>query len=327
MHGRASAGDYNRPALPRTATTLLVLGLLAGSAVSFAVSEKLKLERSPISHTRVDKVFSPVCGCEQQRAVIRFRLRRADRVWLSVIDADGGEIRRLVDGRRLGAGFHRFTWNGRDDDGLVVAEARYRPKVVLDRARRTIVLPNPIQVDVTRPRLTVTGVAPRVISPDGDGRGDRVVVRYRLSERAHALLYVNGKRRVRTRAKRPVWQLVWYGKVEGRPLPPGRYRLALAAVDRAGNTSRRVRAGLVRIRYVTLPVRRLRAAPGRRLRLTVSTDAARVRYRLRRGSSVVAEGVSSPRLSLPAPARPGRYVLSVEAAGRRALALVVVGRR
>lgn len=327
MHGRPRIGDYNPAALPRTATTLLVLGLLAGSAVSFAVSEKLKLEKSPVSHTRVDKVFSPVCGCDTRRAAIRFRLRRADRLWLSIIDAEGREVRRLVDGRRLGWGFHRFTWNGRDDAGRLVPEGRYRPKVELDRARRTIVLPNPIRVDLTPPRLAVVGVAPRVLSPDGDGRADQVVVRYRLSEPAHALLYVNGIRRVRTRAKRPLWQLAWYGKAGGRALPPGRYRLALAAVDPGGNVSRRVAVGTVRIRYVALWPSRLRAAPGARLRLSVSTDALRVRYRLRRGSSVVAEGVSSPRLSLRAPARPGRYVLSVEVEGRRALASLLVTRR
>jgi len=313
--------------LPRTATTLLVLGLLAGSAVSFAVSEKLKLEKSPISHTRVDKVFSPLCGCPSRRAQIRFRLRRSDRVRLSIIDAEGRETRRLVDGRRLGRGFHHFTWNGRDDAGRLVPEGRYRPKVELDRARRTIVLPNPIRVDVTRPRLSVVGVEPRVISPDGDGRGDRVLVRYRMSERAHALLFVNGVQRVRTRSQRPAWQLAWYGKLAGRSLPPGRYRIALVAQDLAGNRSRRVAAGVVRIRYVEIERRRLRVRPGGPLRLSVSTDAAGVRYALRRGSSVVAAGAAGHRLVLRAPRRPGRYVLSVEAAGHRARALVLVTRR
>lgn len=310
--------------MPRTATTLLVLGLLAGSAVSFAVSEKLKLEMSPISHTRVDKVFSPVCGCAKRRAEIRFRLRRADRLWLSIIDADGRKRRTLVDGRRLGRGLHHFTWNGRDDAGRLVPEGFYRPRVDLDRARRTIVLPNPIRVDVTRPRLALVAVEPRLISPDGDGRADRLVVRYRASERAHVLLYVNGVRRVRTRSQRPVWQVAWYGRVEGRPLRPGRYRLLLVAEDLAGNRSRRVFAGIVRIRYVEIEPRRLRVRTGERLRLRVSTDAARVRYALRRGSSVAAAGISGPRLVLRAPRRPGRYVLSVEAAGHRARALILV---
>ncbi|MER3409209.1 MAG: hypothetical protein C4306_03695 [Thermoleophilia bacterium] len=313
--------------MPRTATTLLVLALLTGSAVSFAVSERLKLEESPISDTRVDKVFSPVCGCSSRRAIIGFRLRRSDRLWLSVIDEEGKERRRLVDGRRLGAGFHRFAWNGRDDAGALVPEGRYRPKVELDRARRTIVLPNPIRVDRTRPRVIAVRVEPRAISPDGDGRGDRLVVRYRLSERAHALLYVNGKRRVWTRLQRPVWQLAWYGRVGERPLPPGLYRLSLAAVDLAGNVSRRVGAGVVRIRYVAVRPRLLQARPGERLRLVVDTDAASLRYILRRASSVVATGVSSPRLSLRAPRRPGRYLLTVEAAGHRARALVLVARR
>jgi hypothetical protein len=312
--------------LPRTATTLLVLALLAGSAVSFAVSEKLKLEKSPISHTQVDKVFSPRCACPSRRARIGFRLRKGDRLWLSILDGEGRERRRLVDGRRLAAGFHRFTWNGRDDQGRLLPEGRYRPKVELDRARRTIVLPNPIRLDVTPPRLAILSVQPRTISPDGDGRADRVLIRYRLSERAHALLFVNGVRRVRTRAQRPQWQLAWYGKVRGRPLPAGRYRLLLQAVDAAGNRSLPRAAGLLRIRYLLLRPRRQRARPGQRVVFAVSTDAVRVRYRLRRGSSVVAAGAARPPLVLRAPRRAGRYLLSVEAAGHRALGVVVVRR-
>ena len=37
-----------------------------------------------------------------------------------------------------------------------------------------------------------------MLSPDGDGRGDAITIRYRLSEPSNALLLVNGKRRWRT---------------------------------------------------------------------------------------------------------------------------------
>jgi len=307
---------------------LLVLALLAGAAVAFAVSERLKLEKPPIAGPRVDKVFSPVCGCPQRRAVIAFRLRKSDRLELTVIDSEGREVRALVDGRRFGRGFHHLTWNGRDDLGALLPEGRYRPKVEFLDAGRTIVLPNPIRIDTTRPRVRLLSVGPRVLSPDGDGRADRVKVRYRASERGHGLLLVNGIRRVRGRWKRPNGELDWYGKVEGRALPPGRYRLSVAVVDLGGNVSRPVPAGVVQIRYVELEPDAVRARPGERFSVRVSADARSVRWTLRRGSSVVATGPGrAGSLALRAPRRPGRYLLAVEAAGHRARAVVLVRRR
>ncbi len=312
--------------MARTATTLLVLGLLAGTAVAFAVSEGLKLEKTPITATKVDKVFSPVCGCPMRRARIAFRLRKADRLTISMVDSEGRRIRTLVDGRRFGRGLHHFTWNGRDDGGRLVLEGKYRPKVELSGADRTIVLPNPIRVDVTRPRVVLVGVRPRVLSPDGDGRGDVARVRYRVSERAHALLLVNGRQRVRGRWQRPRGELSWYGRAGGRPLPPGRYRLEIVAEDLAGNLSRPVSAGLVRIRYVELSQRVVRARAGARIAVGVSADAPRLLWSLRRGSSTVARGSAGKAIVLRAPRRPGRYLLVVEAAGHRARAAVVVRR-
>ena len=71
--------------MARLLSTLLVLGLLGGTAAAFAVTEHLKLVRSPILSTQVDnKVFSPVCRCSTEKARIHFRLRQADRVTLSI---------------------------------------------------------------------------------------------------------------------------------------------------------------------------------------------------------------------------------------------------
>ena len=62
-------------------------------------------------------------------------------------------------------------------------EGRYRPKVELGRADRTIVLPNPINRRRDRARPCGSSPSgPRALSPDGDGRGDIVRVRYRASE-------------------------------------------------------------------------------------------------------------------------------------------------
>src|SRR5262249_61274175 len=117
------------------------------------------------------------------------------------------------------------------------------------------------------------------------------------------------------------------GLPDGRRLPPGTSRLALPAAALAGNRSKLAPAGTVRIRYVALPSRSFRVRPNRTLAISVSTDAAHVRYTLRRGASVVVSGSSNPRLRLRAPKKPGWYVLVIEEAGHKAVAAVVVANR
>jgi hypothetical protein len=311
----------------RHAPLLVALALLVGSAVAFGVAERLKVEKSPVTGTAVDKVFSPVCRCPQRRASIAFRLRRADRLQLSLLDDEGREVRTLVDGERATRGPHEFFWNGRDDEGRIVPEGRYRPKVELGRADRTIVLPNPIRVDTTKPTLRVLSVRPGAISPDGDGWGDIVRVRYRADEQVRGLLFVNGRLSVVSRSQRPGGVLQWLGGAPGGgKLPPARYRLAVQARDLAGNLSRRSPAVVVPLRYLRLDEHAVVAAPGERVRLGVETDARTVRWILRRGSSIVDRGVGRRAIRFRAPDRPGRYVLVAEAAGHPARALVAVRR-
>jgi hypothetical protein len=306
------------------ATLLLVLAVLVASAASFAVSEGLKVQRAAVTAVHVAKTFSPVCRCPQARATIAFKLTRSDRLSLGILDANGVAVRTLVNRRLFNRGAHHFTWNGRDDDGVIVPEGSYKPRVRLERTGKTFVLPNPITVDVTPPRIAVRSVSPRVISPDGDGRSDVVHVRYRIDEHAHALLYVSGRQEARTKFQRLQDNVNWYGRLDSRRLPPGTYRLELGAVDLAGNESKRVPAGTVRIRYVALPTRTYRVAPGAVVSVPVSTDAAHVRYVLRRRAAVVASGSSAPRLKLQAPRRPGRYALTVDVLGHSAAATLVV---
>jgi hypothetical protein len=314
--------------LRRNVTLLLVLGLLAGSALAFGVAERLKLEKSPVAGTEVDKVFSPVCSCPQRRARIAFRLRHADRLTLSLLDSEGKGVRTLVERERYNRGVHHFFWNGRDGEGKLAPEGLYRPKVVLGNADRTIVLPNPIRVDVTRPSVAVASVRSRVISPDGDGHGDVVRVRYRANERVRGILLVNGLRRVVSRRQRPSGQLEWRAGGSGvRTLPPGAYRLAVQAQDLAGNLSRIATAGPVRLRYVGLSPRTVIARPGARVAYSVSADAPRVNWLLRKGSSVVDRGVAGNRIRFHAPNASGHYVLTARVAGHRARATLVVRKR
>ena len=310
--------------MARTASTVLVLAVLAGSAAAFAVSEGLKVQNAAITAVHVDKTVSPVCACSHARAAIYFKLTRADSLAITVVDAHGRAVRTLVRERMFARRKHHFTWNGRDDAGAIVRQASYRPRVRLQRSGRTLTLPNPILVDVTPPKIAVVSLRPTVFSPDGDGRSDVLRVRYRVSEHAHALLFVNGVQRVRSHFARLRDELDWYGKVGGRTLAPATYRLELGAIDRAGNRARFVPAGVVRIRFVALAEPLLRARAGSEVAVPVSTDAPRVRWTLRRGSSVVDRGAGRDRVLLRAPRRPGHYVLVVQAVDHQARAVVVV---
>src|SRR5688500_8743827 len=123
--------------MTRIASTAFVVVLLSATTAAFALTERLKLQQSPILGPRVDKLFSPVCACESATAAVRFRLRNADRLDIAIVDADGDVVRTLVQGRRYGRGAVAVAWNGRDDRGAVVAEGSYRPRVHLDEQHRT----------------------------------------------------------------------------------------------------------------------------------------------------------------------------------------------
>jgi FlgD Ig-like domain len=299
---------------------LIVLVLLGATAAAFAVTERLKLERSPITGTQVDRVFSPVCECARDISVISFILRRRETVTLDILDRSGRSIRTVVRNRRESAGRVSYTWDGRDNADRVVPEGVYRPRVRLKRNGRTIVLPNPIRVDTTAPTIMLVRVFPRVFSPDGDGQRDRVTATYRIDERARAVMLVDGRQRVQSKFRRLDGNLVWFGRVNGRTVAPGTYEIRLRAVDRAGNRSMRTRAVVVRLRFVDLSRDHIEVAAGKRFSVRVRTDAESYRWLFagRRGVG------RRPVLVLRAPEEPGAYSLYVTVGGRAARADVDV---
>ena len=308
--------------MARLVSTLLVLGLLGGTAAAFAVTEHLKLVRSPIFGTKVDNVFSPVCGCSTQKTRVRFALRRADRITLSIENGDHRVVRTIVADHAARRGSFRRYWDGRDESGAVVPDGVYKPRVHLAHQHRTIVLPNPITVDTKPPQVTVLSWIPRgrVLTPDRNFRHERLQVRYRLSEPAHVILYVGGKRRYRSRSQQLTGIARWFGRENGRGVRAGRYRVTLAARDIAGNLSRPVPVGTVFVRYVRLPHRIYRAAAGTKFGTRVLTDSPGVRWRL--GNR---HGTGRRHLVLRAPKQPGRYRLTVAVGDHKATAIVVVG--
>jgi hypothetical protein len=304
----------------RIASTVLVVVLLTATTAAFALTEGLKLEKSPIFRTKVDTIFSPVCDCEAVAAKIRFSLRERDRLDVSIVDGDENVVRTIVRNQDEEAGRVEIDWDGRDDAGKVLAEGEYRPRIHLRRERRTILMPNPIRIDTTSPVIESARVRPLVFSPDGDRRRDQVVVSYRLSEDAKALLYVNGTKRVETLFARDRDKLTWYGRVDRRSVPAGPYVFNVRARDPAGNLGPARALGSVTVRYIALGRPRVVVIAGARFAIRVSSDARRVRWTLGSRSGLARPGT----LRLRAPLQPGRFTLTLSANGHAARAAVFV---
>jgi hypothetical protein len=317
--------------LKRLAPTVFVVFLLGATVVAFAVTEHLKLEDSPIRSTRITTLFSPVCtACPPgtRSALIGFRLRREEDISLDIVDSSGGMVREALASQVVpGRVFREFAWDGRDASGRVVADGVYRAQITLSDEGRTILFPDEIRVDATPPEVDDVKVKHSVFSPDGDGYADHASLRYRFSEPAYPVLYVDGRALPHGYRKRPVGAIQWFG----RRFPPGTHRLALAAQDLAGNLGSSTRELMFRIRYIDLFQKRYRAVAGQRLRIRVSTDSRGVRYLLtghgrRIPGGVFISGAVGPIRSfvLKVPRVAGRYRLKVTVNGRSARALVVV---
>ena len=301
--------------MARFLPAVIVVALLGGSAAAFAVTERLKLERSPILATKVDKEVSPKSS---EEATISFRLRKADDLSVAMVDSHDKVVRDLLNSQFVRRGKHAFSWDGRDNSGGVVPDGVYKPRVHLSHEHRTILLPNPIRVDTHAPAIALERLNQRVFSPDGDFRHDYLLVHYKLSEPARAVLYANGHLVVKTKSFN-ARTLTWSGRADGLGRPAGRYRLQLRAIDQAGNLGPPTAPFVVRIRYIELERHRLTAHAGGRIVVRVSTDAHFYFWRIgpRHGRA------RARRLSIAAGA-PGRYTLVVTARGHSDQAGVVV---
>ena len=222
----------------------VVLLLLAGTAIAFATTERQKLERTPFAVLRLDTVLSPVCKCRTSRATISLRFRQKHVFTARILDEDGRIVRRLTSEQVVGKGTLNVSWDGRNDAGRRVPDGEYSPRLILDNGR-VFDPPNPIRVDSVAPKTTLVSYRPRVLKR---AKKPRLQVRYRVSESAHPVLYVNGRQAVLGIGTALSGKFDWFGRRDGRRLRRGRYRLQLAAVDLAGNVGPRTPAFVVRVR-------------------------------------------------------------------------------
>ena len=302
---------------------MTLVGLLVATAAAFAITERLKLVKSPITGTRISAVFSPACSCARGKANISVKFRRRDVVTISILDSKLRPLRTIVAGVRVPRGRSVFTWEGLTDFGDPAPEGTYRVQIHLEGQHRTILLPNRLVLDRTPPVVLDARPNRTQFSPDGDRRADAVSIYYVLSKPAHALVYLGGRRIIRSRSHQPRGSVTWTGRLDGRLLPPGTVTLTIGAVDEAGNVtpaSGRARVR-VEIRYIRLASRRIAGVrAGKRFEIGVSTDAASYRWRLGARKGVA----SGPVLRVRAPRQPGTYRLTVTERGHADRAVVVV---
>jgi hypothetical protein len=219
----------------RWAPTLVVVALLAATAVAFATTERQKLEKTPFAVLHVDRTLAPA----RRRATIDLRFRRKHLITVQIVDASGRVVATLARERRVEPGLTVLRWTGHG-----VRDGAYQPKLTLDDGRE-FTLPNQIVVDSVPPSATLLSYRPHVLPRRAK---PEVRIAYRVSEPAHVLVFVNGRREVVGGAKSLQFAVNWSAKRNGRRLRPGRYRLQLAAADLAGNVGPRTHVFVVRVR-------------------------------------------------------------------------------
>jgi hypothetical protein len=301
-------------------TTATLVGLLVATAAAFAITERLKLVKSPIYGTVMTPVFSPATG---HFALISLKFRHGDHVTLTVLSAGQRVVRTLALGLPVARGRSDFRWDGKTDLDTRARDGSYRVQVHLQGQHRTILLPNVIALDSTPPQVLDASPNRLQFSPDGDTRADSVTIQYVLSKPAHVLVFLDGRQIIRGRSHQARGGVEWTGRFEQRLLKPGPVTLSVGAVDLAGNKTpldERVQVQ-VEIRYILLANRHITGVAARkRFEIGVSTDAASYRWRLGARHGVA----SGPVLRLRAPAKAGRYRLVVTEHGHSDAATVVV---
>lgn len=317
----------------RPGLTAFILLLLAGTAAAFAVTERLKLERSPVGVPRFDRFVSPACDCPAAAARLSFLLRRPERIDVAVVRG-GGPVRALAVDVERPAGRVAFTWDGRDEARRIVPDGAYRVRVRLDRARRTIVIPVEVHVDTRAPSARLLDVSRTIVYPASEGRLSTVGFSYTANEFGTPRVEIDGNVAAQADGGRRPGRstLVWRAEADGRPLDPGAYAVSIRVEDRAGNVSAAAGPVEIEVRYAELSRGSYRVRRGGMLRFAVDA-ATPVRWALLgrgRRERVILAGAAEPgpvAVRLPQRLRANAYILVARSGGYEDRAAVRVLRR
>lgn len=158
---------------------------------------------------------------------------------VDIVDDDDAPVRRYAGSLPLPRG---VVWDGRNDEGIPVQDGTYRARLTVSVPDRGEVrsVSSRFAVD-TQPPLVNLSAFPDIVSPDGDGRQDELVIRPEVPETVSARFRLfRGNDEVRARLPDPGREsLEWEPRlVDGTVLPDGDYTLVLEAEDDAGNIGR-----------------------------------------------------------------------------------------
>ena len=310
---------------------MTLLGLLVATAAAFAITEHLKLIKSPLTGALLSErrgrerpsghvSIGPTCNCPTRKATLRVKLRHSGRVTVTIRDSSGHTVRTIASHVSVPAKAEKFfAWNGRTDAGRVAPDGDYYPSVKLPR--QTFNFLNKITVD-TKPPMVVRAKTVKKNPVLLAGPGRTVAITYALSEPAHALVYLGSHQIIKSHRTTEHDKVKWAGTLGGEALRPGKYVLSIGAQDLAGNktpAAKRKHVTVV-VRYVDVSPQRLTVRAGHRLAVHVKTAAKRYTWRLgqRHGSH------RGSVLHLRAPTTPGTYRLVVAENGQTTTAVVQV---
>ena len=320
--------------------------LAVATAAAFFVTQQLK-GQSPLVHQFAARpaVFSPNGDGVRDRSIVGFDLSETAEVSLSIVDADGNEVRRLFSDQRVGGDRRRrLVWDGRDDARQRVPDGLYRLRLVRPAEGRVINSIRELRVDTRPPRARLLSARPGVFAPRGRRSPAAVRIVYRGPRNRAPDFRVfrtdRGTPRLVARfAGDRTRSGVWSGRVGGRPAPDGDYAFTVTVRDRAGNaatapasvpSARSARPGTgVVVRRLELRGPLSVVPAGSHARFQVGPLKRRFRFVLSRLGSrrALRRGRRSAdrlELRMPRRARTGVYLVRVRARGRRAVWPVAV---
>lgn len=233
--------------MSRTLVRAVFAVMVVATVAAFFLTQLLKSEPPLVIRFATQPPhFSPDGDGVRDATRIGFDLSEPASVTFMVVDAEGAEVRRLVEDRPFaGDAKHRFGWDGRDDDGRLVPEGTYRMRVVRRDESRVIDSTKKITVDLEPPRVELVSAEPSVIATNLPGDPPDVRLRYRGPKNKAPVFRVfrtgdGAPRLVRrfrgNRSRSGVWDgEIAAGPDSTAPAPEGDYAFTVAVRDRAGN--------------------------------------------------------------------------------------------
>jgi hypothetical protein len=315
--------------LQRTIGVVLVVGLLAGSAVGFAVAQAGKsvtpyITATDFTHARW---VSPTCACPTAAAAFRIDATGAPDVGIRIVTDPGSLPVRTLATHVSTRSPISMAWNGRRDDGSMAADGTYRVQLVFPKQVRTVV--DRIQLDTHPPLVQAqlptgavlpgTGRATYSFRLTSDEAGSAVATVYRVEPDQSVAEVWRQPTPTPVTAGAPV-TLSWNGQRRnpaGRAAP-GVYIVGYEVTDRAGNLARSPQtfargslgdAATVRIQNVDVTPSGAVLTPA-----TGALSYTVARLDARGGTTVSQAGMSSGR-RVPAAQHAGLYLTTATVGG------------